>query len=486
MAAYLGIDVGTSSVKLSVVDEAGCVIASVSKDYVIQEPHPGWREIDPYAWWDAVCAGCRALQTRIPLGSVEGVGVTGQMHTVVCLDGANRPVGPSIMWNDQRTIDEVASARNELERIGEHALARRISTGSPAINLAWMKKHASQAFASTKTFIGVPDWIALQLGAPAATDWCGASVTSLFDISRNAWSYQACEALGIPERILPMIEDADCVAGSLSAEAAEATGLPVGIAIVRGTGDNPASAIPTGCLVHGTPTISLGTSGVLMYAERGVVDPAYGKPVLFRAQDELSTLVQLSVRSCGSNRQWWNKSILRCKDFELEDRRVAQLDHDMRNLFFYPHLNGEKVLHADPYMRGAFLGLDLDTTRSELCRALMEGIAFALRSLRDVVEKHEDWGVVSLVGGGSKSDLWTQIISCVLNVPVVRLRTSGAGQGAAMLALSAVTGEKLAVIVERSIQRIDEVFPEQSISARYDERYEVYQRIYGALREIYA
>lgn len=486
MAAYLGIDVGTSSVKLSVIDETGRVVASVSEDYTIQEPHPGWREIDPAVWWDAVCAGCRALGERVPLGSVMGVGVTGQMHTVVCLDGANRPAGPSIMWNDQRTIDEVALAKNLLEHIGQHALARRIATGSPAINLVWMKKHAPQAFASTKTFIGVPDWIALQLGAPAATDWCGASVTSLFDISRSTWSHQACEALGIPERILPMIEDADCLSGALSKEASEATGLPTGITIVRGTGDNPASSIPTGCLAQGTPTISLGTSGVLMYARRGVVDPAYGKPVLFRARGELSTLVQLSVRSCGSNRQWWNKSILRCKDFELEDERVALLDYDMRGLYFYPHLNGEKVLHADPSVRGAFLGLDLDTTRSELCRALMEGIAFALRSLRDVVEDHKSWDAVSLVGGGSKSDLWAQIISCVLNVQVMRLKTSGAGQGAAMLALAAVTGERLDAIAERAVERIDEVLPEQGISARYDERYEIYQRIYGALHAMYA
>lgn len=486
MTTYVGIDVGTSSVKLTAIDQTGRAIATAGADYSIDEPRPGWREIDPDVWWRAVCSAFHALGERIELGSVAGAGVTGQMHTVVMLDAERQPVGPSIMWNDQRTVSVVKHAKEKLEQAGEHAIALRLATGAPAANLLWVREHEPRAFDAMSTFIGVPDWIALKLGAEPAVDWCGASVSSLFDISRNAWSSRACAVLGIPERVLPMIEDADRIAGTVSGLASQKTGLPTGIPVVRGTGDNPASAIPTGCLTQGIPAISLGTSGVLMYVQKEIVDPAYGKPVLFRAGGALATVVQLSIRSCGSNRQWWNKSILRCRDFELEDASVADLEYDMRNLLFYPHLNGEKVLHANPLARGAFLGLDLDTTRSELCRALMEGIAFALRSLRDAVVGSESWNAVCLVGGGSKSDLWTQIISCVLNMPVVRLKTSGAGQGAAMLALSAVEGEELDGVVARAMHKVDETLPVADVCARYEERYARYQRIYRALHDIYA
>lgn len=482
---YLGIDVGTSSVKLTVIDEGGRVIATASAAYPIDEPRPAWREIDPDTWWRAVREACGDLRRLVDLGAIKGVGVTGQMHTIVQVDAEGRPACRSIMWSDQRTLEDVRRVKAALAEAGEDDIALRLSTGSPAIDLAWSREHDESAFKATKTFMGVPDWIALKLGAAPGVDWCGASTSSLFDIPDVTWSSGACKVFGVPERMLPVIEDADHVAGTVGAEAASETGLPEGALIVRGTGDNPAAAIPTGCLSLGMPVISLGTSGVLMYAYDGVAMPRAGKPVLVRAGGTLKTLVQLSLRSCGSNREWWDKSILRATSFELEDERVASLEYDMRDLYFYPHLNGEKVLHQDPSIRGAFLGLDLDTTRSELCRALMEGVAFSLRSLRDAVEGASSWNAICLVGGGSKSDLWTQIIANVLDTRIIRLETSGAGQGAAMLALAASTGEGLDKVAERVVRRVDEVESAPHIARRYAERYERYARIYDALRSVY-
>ena len=485
MATYLGIDIGTSSVKLTAIDENGAPVATAGASYPIEEPQPGWRQIDPLVWWRAVCAACHELASSTPLDSIAGVGVTGQMHTIVQIDENGVPACPSIMWNDMRTLGEVERAKRALEAAGVPAIAKRVSTGSPALNLAWSRDHDPSAFERTSTFIGVPDWVALKLGAAPAIDWCGASTSSLFDIPSQSWSHQALAALGIPKELLPSIEDADCVAGMVSAGAAEETGLPEGAPIVRGTGDNPAAAIPTCCFGDRVPVISIGTSGVLMFACEGLVEPRYGKPVLLRAAEGMRTLVQLSLRSCGSNKAWFDRSILQAENFDFEDPRVADLGYDMRGLYFYPHLNGEKVLHGNPSIRGAFVGLDLDVSRSELRRAVMEGAAFALRCLRDSVEQSTGWSRVRLVGGGSKSDLWTQIIANVMDVPVERLETSGAGQGAAMLACAAVTGEPLDSIAHRSLQVLDVVEPVPEMVERYAGRFETYQRIDGLIGELY-
>lgn len=484
MAAYLGIDVGTSSVKLTAIDDSGSVVATASQGYGLVEPRPGWREIDPETWWNAVCDAMVRLSASVEPSSIAGVCVTGQMHTVVLADEGGRATCRSIMWNDLRTSDDVPPARLAMRAAGESHIARIVSTGSPAINLAWARRFNPSAFEAAAVFLGVPDWIALRLGGHPGIDWCGASTSSLFSLDGLAWSLPACDYFGIPQGLLPAIEDSDSIIGTVCEKAALRTGLPVGIPIVRGTGDNPAAAIPTGCLSQSAPVISLGTSGVLMYARDGVCQPAYGKPVLVRAGERLRTLVQLTVKSCGSDMEWWVKRVLGLESFSPEDKAVEDLRHDMGDLLFFPHLNGEKVLYSDPSLRGAFLGLSLDTTASEMTRAVMEGVAFGLRSLWEVIEGPGSWDAVRLVGGGSKSNLWTSIVSNVLGVDVVRMRTSGAGQGAAILALCAVTGESLVDVAERAVELLDVVTPDAEICAVYDRKYARYERVYDALESV--
>lgn len=484
MAYYLGVDVGTSSIKLTAIDESCQVVATASSGYVPMEPFPGWRELRPGIWWEAFCLAATDLGKKLSLAAVAGVCVTGQMHTIVLLDEDGHAVRDAILWNDLRTVDMSTPARAAMLHAGETNIANIVSSGSPAANLSWIREHDPEAFEKTHVFVGVPDWLAMQLGATPGVDWCGASTSSLFSIEKLSWSKGACLYFGIPRDMLPQIENADDRIGGVSALAAKETGIPEGIPIFRGTGDNPASAIPTGCLFNGSPVISLGTSGVLMYAQDGVCEPSVGKPVLFRANGETKTLVQLTVKSCGSDMEWWVKDILARPSFNLEDSRVEDIAYDTGDLLFFPHLNGEKVLYGDMGVRGCFMGLGLCTTQSELTRAVMEGIAFGLRSLKEVVSESGSWTELRLVGGGSASDLWSAIICNTLGLPVIRVKTSGAGQGAALLALSSVGNSPIAELAGSAEEIIDRIEPTSHIVHRYDEKFERYQRLYSAITSV--
>lgn len=484
-ALYLGVDVGTSSVKLTCIDEGGKVVATASEAYECSEPHPGWREINPETWWIAICSACSLLGEKVDLSLIKGVGATGQMHTTVLIDADGVPTCPAIMWNDQRTIDAVFTEKQWALSAGYPKVASFLSTGVPAINLAWIAKNNPEGLSKSEVFLSVSDWIALKFGGRAGTDYCGASTAGLYDNERQAWIGEVCEHFGIPESLLPVVEPSDAVIGTVVERASSETGIPAGAMIVRGTGDNPAAAICTGCLLEGVPTISLGTSGVLMYSSEGVDLPAVGKPVLFKWGNTLKTQIQLSIRSCGGAKEWWYGQILSSESYDLEDKAVEDPFYDMRDLMFYPHLSGEKVLHGCPSVRGAFLGLDLDTTRSELERALMEGTAYALRELKESVDHSEEWRSIRLVGGGAKNDFWAQTLSNVLGVDMVRMESSGAGQGTALLALSASCGQDLTAVAAGVCRKLDSIEKNDRAHELYDARFSRYMRIFEALQIIY-
>lgn len=484
-ALYLGVDIGTSSVKLTCIDESGKVVATASEAYECSEPHPGWREIDPETWWDAVCSACALLREKVDLSLIGGVGSTGQMHTTVLVDADGAPTCPAIMWNDQRTIDVVFDEKQWALAAGFPRVASFLSTGVPAINLAWVVKNNPAALSRSEVFLSVSDWIALKFGGHAGMDYCGASTTGLFDNERQTWISEVCEHFGVPESLLPVVESSDKVIGAVNVRASAETGIPTGALVVRGTGDNPAAAICTGCLLEGIPTISLGTSGVLMYSTEGVDLPNVGKPVLFKSGNTLKTQVQLSIRSCGGAKEWWYGQILGSESYDLEDKAVEDPFYDMRDLMFYPHLSGEKVLHGCPSVRGAFLGLDLDTTRSELERALMEGTAYALRELKESVNHSQEWCGIRLVGGGAKNYFWAQTLSNVLGIDLVRMESSGAGQGAALLALSASCGQDLADVAAGVCKTLDSVEKCNRAHEIYNVRFSRYMRIFEALKNIY-
>lgn len=481
-SVVLGIDLGTSSVKAVAVDEAGQVLGESSRGYELDCPQEGWREISPALWWKATCDAVRELAARFG-ERVQAVGVTGQMHTLVPLDETGEPVRPALMWNDVRTAALVPELRRALFSVGENYLAGLVSTGSPAANLVWMKHNEPQAFARMASFVIGPDWIVYKLTGSVGTDFCEASTSSLFNLQTQGWSAGACTQLGLPQSIFPQVYGAGEVAGQVGEELASQLGVPAGVPVVRGTGDNPAAALSTGCLGQGRTVVSLGTSGVLMARRAAPNYEAKGKNILFSVDgSQVDCLVQGSVQSCGSTRAWLSGRLLGSSLDEL-DASVDPAKAGSGSLLFFPHIGGEKTLFGDASLRGAFTGLSLESSAADVNLAVMEGIAFGFKQLAESMDIALGAGEpVLVVGGGSKSDVWMQVLAEVLAVPVQRMEgQSGAGLGAALLARAALEGglPELALKAGR-------VFGPTPAAAAAAKKYRTYLRMHDALKSLYA
>lgn len=485
MRATVGIDLGSSSVKLSLVAEDASLLASVERPYEVSRPRQGWEEVDPEVWWSATLEALEELCAKYFGLQIVGIGVTGQMHTTVFVDGSGNSVRPAIMWSDARTADMVVPARETFSQLGLLGSERIVSTGSPSLNLAWLVENEPDAASRVERFLIGPDWIVFKLTGVMGTDFCEASTSALFDFESGSWSEAACESLGIPVSWCPEIRGSACAAGTLLPDLAERLGLEASVEVAVGTGDNPAAAIPTGCLTEGRPVLSLGTSCVLMFSRSKPDFSAKGKNILVSFDGhEVQTLVQGVVQSCGSSRKWLDLDVLTCGSHVEADEEVP-LDLMGRNpVTFYPHLTGEKTLYADPSLRGAFLGLSTSTTRGELILALMEGIAFGVRQLVDEtgLEIAGDDGL-QVIGGGARSDVWMQVLADVLGVKTLRMRgAASAGYGAALLSLSASCGLALSDACGNAVS-VDRVFvPRGEISQDYSSQYARYLRVHDAIK----
>ena len=480
-AGYVGIDLGTSSVKVVVIDAHGTVLADASRSYVLSMPARDWSEIDPELWWIQTCAALGDVLGALPRGTtIAAVGVTGQMHTVVPLGADGCALRPALMWNDMRTTDIVGDLKGVLREAGELYLAKLISTGSPAANLVWLKRNEPDVFCAMDRFVIGPDWIVLKLTGAVGTDFCEASTSSLFDIERACWSSAAQAACGLPPEVFPEVRGSAEIAGGVSERAASETGLPAGVPVLVGTGDNPASAIPTGCLTEGIPVLSLGTSCVLMARRPAPNLDARGKNILISLDGhKVSCLVQGVVQSCGSTRDWLVKGLFD-STFEQLDASVNLSKSGAGRLMFFPHMNGEKTLFGDANLRGALFGLSTDTTRADVDLAVMEGIAYGVRQLAEaLVVPLGPENPLRVVGGGARSDVWLQIIADVLACPLCRLGgSSGAGYGIAQLAASVVTGQVPRLGAEGEERWFE---PDLAATARHDRAYEIYLRLHDAV-----
>ena len=493
MSVSLGIDLGTSSVKVVAVDGQGSVVTRASRSYGLEHPHDSWSEIDAEVWWTQTRACLAEVAAQVGGNKVASIGVTGQMHSVVLLDGDLRPVRPVLMWNDVRTAHMVESARRRYREAGLDYLASVISTGSPALSLAWVAANEPRAWAAARTFVIGPDWIVLRLTGEVGTDWCEASTSSLFDLAAGRWSDEAVSLMGVGGLEPPRVHGACEVAGALLPDVAADLGLGVGVTVIRGTGDNPASAVATGCVLEeGSEVLSLGTSGVLMLRQ-GVFDPSRrGKLVLLSLVGEPPmTLVQGVVQSCCATLDWWCEGVL---GLDCSARMTGQLgDGAMTGAepLFYPHLAGEKTLYADPSLRGMFVGLGGADGRRELTLAVLEGLSFAVRQLVDAMGSAGRARTLRVVGGGSRSDAWMQLLADVLGRPVERRRGEcGAGLGVALLAASvrelgpgATAGRILAdVAARREFESGEPFLPRDGQARLHDARYASYLRMHDAFR----
>lgn len=486
---YLGIDLGTSSVKTVLIDEKRQVVAQSSEEYEVGKPKDGWSEVNQECWFDSTVRAIHSVLKGQDVSALRSIGVTGQMHTLVVLGKDGAFIRPALMWNDLRTKELIPGLKEKMSGFTEgDYLSRIVSTGSPCANLYWMKKNEPENFEKIEKFLIGPDYIVYRLTGTYGTDYCEASTSSMYELKNARWSEEVRTFLGLRQDVYPLARGSAQVVGTVTKEIAALFGIPENVKVLTGTGDNSATAISTGCLGKRYPVISLGTSGVLIIPVAPEEQVNYGKKILFSFEGQPDhALVQGVVQSNGNTLEWLICHVLGCADFSVIDEQVDLKKEKDNQILFYPHLMGDKTLYADPSLRGAMIGLSVDSSHEKLIYAVLEGICFGFRELAEHMNlslKKTD--SIKIVGGGTGSRVWMQIMANVLNCPIeVMDGMVGAGFGIALLAVQQDTGNgQYDSAADATIHTKEMYFPDPEMAERCDRKYQMYKRMYDGLKYI--
>jgi xylulokinase len=459
--ALVGLDVGTSGVKALALSRTGEIVARAERPYALSTPRPGWAEQDPEDWWRAAEAALADLGVR-----PTSVGLSGQMHGLVALDGHERVLRPAILWNDQRTGDECAEIE---ERVGLARLieltGNRALTGFTAPKLLWLRTHEPDVYARIRHVLLPKDYVRLRLTGERALDVADASGTLLFDVAGRRWSAEVLDALELPAEWLPPVHESTAIGAA---------------------GDQAAGALGVGVAAPGPLSIVLGTSGVVFAALAHYRhDPEARLHAFCHAVPDTWHAMGVMLSAAGSLR--WLRAASGGAGYAELLTDAERWEPGVEGLLFQPYLAGERTPHADPEARGAFTGLSLRHDRGALVRAVLEGVAFGLR---DSLELLRQLGVEAEVGrvsgGGARSELWLRIVASILGLPLERTEAEeGAAYGAALL--GGVAGGVFAdahEAVSACVRVRDRIEPDSAWQARYDESYTRYRELYPTLRRL--
>jgi len=484
----IGIDLGTSAVKLLLVSDAGKVVHTVSRSYPLEFPKPGWSQQNPEDWWDAICDGIPELIAGIDPGEIGGIGVAGQMHGLVALDDRGHVLRPAILWNDGRTAAETEWLNNEIGKDFLLAHTGNIAfAGFTAPKLLWMKNNEPELFGKIAMVLLPKDYVNYLLTGKYVSDYSDAAGMLLLDVQHKCWSREMLEICGLSESQMPELHESFHVIGNLLPETAKKLGLSEKVTVVAGAGDNAAAAVGTGCLHEGQCNLSLGTSGtVFLPCDSFKVDTVNATHAFHHAAGNYHLMgCMLSAASCL---KWWVEDVCKSSDF---DGLQAEIDPDKlgrNHVFFLPYLMGERAPHNDPFARGTFVGMTMDTTRADMTQAVLEGVAFAFR---DMVESARALGITvdqsTLCGGGAKYDVWMTILANAVKVRLDLLeQEQGPGLGAAMLsAFGRGAYPSLERAAEQCVRMTGCIEPDAELTARYEERYQMFRKIYPALKALF-
>lgn len=485
---YIGIDLGTSAVKLLLVGKDGEIFREVSKEYPCVYPHPGWSEQDPADWIAQSFAGVRELIKGIDPSAVRGIGVGGQMHGLVALDENDVVLRPAILWNDGRTGKETAFLNDVIGRDVLSSCTGNIAfAGFTAPKILWMKENEPDLFARISKIMLPKDYLNYKLTGVFSTDVSDASGTLLFDVEHKCWSEKMLKICSLRSEQLPDIYESVAVTGSLRADVAKELGLLEDTIVVAGAGDNAAAAIGTGTVGEGSCNISLGTSGTIFLPGDTFRVDQNNSLHSFAHADGTYHLMGCML-SCASCNKWFLEDILGTNHYEAEQEKISLEKLGKNHVFFLPYLMGERSPINDENARAAFIGMTMDTKREDLVQAIFEGVAFGIR---DSLEAARNMGVTvtrsNLCGGGAKSPLWRKILAAVLNIRLDILQTEqGPGLGAAMLAMVADGAYGSIEEVCQSIVKVEETIePDPELAALYQKRYEEFQQLYPALKDVF-
>lgn len=481
---YIGIDLGTSAVKLLLMDENGMVLRTVQKEYPLSFPKTGWSEQNPEDWWTQTRIGIRDLMEGFDSTQVDGLSFSGQMHGLVLLDERDQVIRPAILWNDGRTAEETEWLNSE---IGEERLADLTGNiafaGFTAPKLLWVRKHEPENFRRIRRIMLPKDYLAYRMTGVHSTDYSDAAGMLLLDTAHKCWSAEMLYICGVTKEQMPRLFESWQVIGTLTGRVAQDLGLPLHVRVCAGAGDNAAAAVGTDTLSDGSCNISVGTSGTIFIAcDQFHLPKNHALHSFAHASGRYHLMgCMLSAAACN---QWWVKTVLNSDDFAGEQKKIQELGTNP--VFFAPYLMGERTPYNDTEVRGAFVGLSLNTDRGQMTQAVLEGVAF---SFRDALELARGLGVptqrATICGGGAKSPLWRTIMANILNIQIDYIQNEGPAMGAAMLAAKGCGAcSSLEELAARTVRITESTLPTPELVTRYEQRYQTYRKIYPALHSL--
>ncbi len=502
MSVFLGIDIGTSGTKTIAITKRGKILASASAEYPLSSPRPGWSEQNPEDWWQATIQTVQAVlhQGNIRPARVKGIGLSGQMHGSVFLDKKQKVLRPALLWNDQRTaaeceeIEQRAGGRKRLiQWVANPAL-----TGFTAPKILWLRNHEPKRYEKCRQVLLPKDYVRFRLTGEFATEVSDASGTLLLDVKKRRWSSKLLGALEIDPAWLPPVYESEEISGRLTSDSAELLGLPKGVPVVGGGGDQAASAVGNGIVRSGVISATMGTSGVVFaHSDKVQVDPQ-GRVHTFCHAVRGKWHVMGVVLSAGGSLQWYRNQLGHAemaqaqKDgievYDLLTEQAAQAPPGSEGLFFLPYLTGERTPHADPFARAAWVGLSLRHGRPHLIRSMIEGATFAMRDSLEIIKEMEiPVKEIRLSGGGARSSFWRQVQADIYGQQVVTINAEeGPAFGVALLA-AVGTGayDNVVEACRATIQVVDKTKPVTKNRKVYNAAYPLYGKLYQSLKEDY-
>lgn len=488
MSYYIGADLGTSALKLLLVEHTGAILRTVSRTYPLSFPRSGWSEQRPEDWWEAFVSGMRELTAAIDPTTIKGIGLGGQMHGLVILDDKDNVIRPAILWNDGRTHEETDYLNRAVGQARLSACTANIAfAGFTAPKLLWLYKNEPDAFARIAKIMLPKDYIVYRLTGVHSTDYSDAAGTLLLDVENKCWSSEMLDICHLSEDKLPRLYESFSPVGTVRTELTTELGLCAETVVAAGAGDNAAAAVGTNTVGDGRCNISVGTSGtVFISSSHFAADKNNALHFFCHADGGYHHMgCILSAASCN---KWLCEEIFESRDYAALEAAIPSEMVGHNRLYFLPYLMGERSPINDTDATGVFIGLRPDTTRAEMHLAVMEGVAFAIR---DNVEVAKQTGLTvpesGICGGGSRSRLWLTVMASVLNIPLHRpVSEEGPGYGGALLAMVAAGEYPCVADCAARFYRVKEtILPDPALVALYEEKYQKYRKIYPALKPLY-
>ena len=496
MSYFIGIDVGTSATKTILVDSDGKIIQEASAEYPLYHPKPLWSEQDPDDWWRATVKTVRQVvkRSKVAKSEVRAIGLSGQMHGSVFLDKNDRVIRKAILWNDQRTAEEcdeiesLAGGRKKLIKM----VANPALTGFTAPKILWLRKREPKQFDRTKKILLPKDDVRRRMTGEYATDVSDASGMLLLDVAKRNWSKKLLGKLDLDVNLFANCYESEEVTGQLTSQAAKDLGLTTDCLVVGGAGDCAANGIGTGVVKKGLLSTSIGTSGIMfVHSDDVKIDPAGRLHTFCHAVNGKWHMMGVSLTGGGAL-NWFVQNL--CKEignkstsaFDILNKEAAAVPPGSEGLFFLPYLAGERTPHADADARGCFVGLTLKHTRGHMARAIMEGVAFAMRDSLEIIREQEvPVKQIIASGGGSRSPLWRQIQADVFGKQVVTINAEqGPAYGVALLAaVGAGEYSNVAEACKATIKVVKKTDCNRKAAKVYDDSFPLYQQLYRSLKD---